>query len=251
MDQSAGTALRIAPHPRRRVQPRHALRSLVYIRFNEHNGGVVRDLTTCGMAIQAVMPLNPGDELIMRFDLLSPRLRVEAYGRVVWADKNGQAGISFVALPVRMQRSIRDWVFVQMLAASAASGRDSFFAPAPEHLVLSPPVLPAIVVDHAALPQMSPISWGFFSFSPRTFSLLVDGMVLLCAILLFSISSIAVMGSLPPLPLIATLLLAAGTIFIAAYHLIFSDFLCGATPGKRLAALAVKLPDAPAVTRFR
>jgi hypothetical protein len=48
------------------------------------------------------------------------------------------------------------------------------------------------------------------------------------------------MGGVPPLPLAVALLFAASSIFLAAYQLIFSDFLCGASPGKRLAAEAAQ-----------
>jgi uncharacterized RDD family membrane protein YckC len=61
---------------------------------------------------------------------------------------------------------------------------------------------------------------------------------LICAILLFSISAIAVMGSVPPWPIAAALLLASGAILVAVYHIVFSGFLCGPTPGKRLADAA-------------
>jgi len=66
----------------------------------------------------------------------------------------------------------------------------------------------------------------------------VDGLVLLCAVLLFSISSIVVMGGVPAWPLAVALLLTIATIFVALYQIVFSDFLFGATPGARLARLA-------------
>jgi hypothetical protein len=70
--------------------------------------------------------------------------------------------------------------------------------------------------------------------------------------LLFSISAIAVMGTLPPLPVAATLLMASAAIFVAVYHLIFSEFLCGPTPGKRLAEVAADAERGDvSVARFR
>jgi hypothetical protein len=68
--------------------------------------------------------------------------------------------------------------------------------------------------------------------------MLLDTVVLLCAVLLFSISSIAVMGGVPAWPLAVPLLITTATIFVAVYQILFSDSLCGATPGVRLARMA-------------
>ena len=116
--------------PRRRQYPRYTLRSLAYVKLDQGNGGIVRDLTESGIAIQAVAPMQPGQEISLRFDLLSPRVRVETRGRVAWADSNGQSGIEFDPLPVRLQKCIRDWLLLQMLSAASVSGRD-WQAPGP------------------------------------------------------------------------------------------------------------------------
>lgn len=237
---------------RRRAHPRFPLRSLAYVRLEHNNGGVIRDLTQSGIALQAVTPLHAGDEVTLRFDLFFPRVRIEVHGCVAWADDSGQAGICFASLPQRSQRAVRDWVFTQMLSAAAVSGRDSMFDALDAQLVLSSAARQPILVHALPQPQLGTVRWGVLSLSVRSFSIFVDSVILLCAVLFFSTSSLAVMGAVPPLPLAATLLLATSTIFVAVYHLIFSDFLCGASPGKRLAAIAAGLPgdDVP-VTRFR
>jgi len=113
---------------------------------------------------------------------------------------------------------------------------------------------PAIVIEQPASreSELPRIAWGFFSLSTRTFSNFVDTVVLLCAILLFSISSVAVMGGLPAWPLATALFITTFLIFVAVYQLLFSDLLCGATPGKRLAILAsMRSWDEEPVQRFR
>src|SRR5260370_37372159 len=102
-------------HPRRRRHPRQALRSLAYVTLDQANGGIIRDLTESGMAIQAVGRLQAGQELDLRFDLISPRVRVDARGRVAWADSGGQAGIQFLGVTPRVQRGLREWLLIQML----------------------------------------------------------------------------------------------------------------------------------------
>src|SRR5215510_2976935 len=91
------------PVARRRQYPRITLRSLAYVKLDHANGGIIRDLTESGIAIQAVGPLEPGQEVALRFDLLSPRVRIETRGRVAWADPGGQGGIEFSGLPPRMR----------------------------------------------------------------------------------------------------------------------------------------------------
>jgi hypothetical protein len=244
-------------YPRRRNYPRQTLRSLAYVKLDQGNGGIVRDLTEAGMAVQAVAPLRAGQEVNLRFELLSPRVRVDVRGRVAWSDPSGQGGVHFLELTPRTQRALRDWLFTQILASAAITGRDSMFSAPHKELIFSAAARPAIVVE----PQMTTATeelempragWGLLSLSARSFSVLVDTLVLLCAILLFSISSIVVMGGLPAWPLAAALFLTASTIFVAVYQLLFSDLLCGASPGIRLARLAM-IQDDPEddIQRFR
>jgi hypothetical protein len=208
-------------------------------------------LTESGIAVQAVGALRAEQEVSLRFDLLSPRVRVETRGRVAWADPSGQAGIEFIGASPRVRRALRDWLLTQMLASAAISGRDSIFSTVRENELTFSPVFQAPIVvppESIALGEAGTppsVAWNWFTFSERTFSMLVDGLVLLCAVLLFSISSIVVMGGVPAWPLAAAVLLTVATICLAVYLIIFSDFLCGATPGARLARIAMlgAVPD--------
>ena len=224
------------------------MRSLAYVRLEHNNGGIIRDLTESGIAVQTVTPLRAGDEVDLRFELIAPRVKVETRGQVVWADDNGQAGVRFVDLQSKLRRSLRDWLLLQMLTAAAVSGRDTMFIPLDSQLVVSDEARPAIALTSE--PEM--VSWGILSLSVHGFGVFVDSVVLTCAVLLFSIGVIAVMGSVPPLPLAGALLCAAGAIFVATYQVIFSDFLLGASPGKRLAAGASgRRVEERVLTRFR
>lgn len=228
-----------ARHPRRRFLPRYTLRSLAYVKLDHANGGIIRDITERGVALQAVTPLSPGAVLMLRFDLLSPRVRIEVPGHVAWSDDTGQAGICFSGLPPRQARALREWILIQIFSAAAVSGRDSIFAPVEDQILVSAVGRPAIAFEPQPLPAtVGDIRWWLFSFSAHTLSVLIDTLVLVCAVLLFSVSSLAVMGGVPPWPLAVTLLFAVSTIFIAAYQLLFSDQFCGPTPGQRLARAA-------------
>ena len=230
--------------PCRRRHPRHTLSSLAYVRLANGNGGIVRDLTESGVAIQAVAPLQVGQEVSLRFDLLSPRVRVEASGRVAWADANGQAGVEFHALSARLHRALKDWLLFQMLSYAAITGRDTIFGLSDPQFIVSAAAVerPAIMLETeppaTAAEEPLRVRWGWFALSQRSLALGVDSLVLLCGVLLFAVGSLAVMGRVPAWPLAVALLITASMIFIAVYQIVFSDFVCGATPGKRLAALA-------------
>ena len=231
--------------PRRRRSPRHTLRTLAYVRLENGNGGIVRDLSESGVAIQAVAPLQPGEEVSLHFDLLSPRVRVEASGRVAWADANGQAGIQFAALSPRLHRALKDWLLLQMLSYAAISGYDTMFGNAdPQFIISAAPERPAIILETSApvseREEPGRLRWGWCVFSARSLSLCVDVLVLVCGMLIFAVSSLAVMGGLPAWPMAVALLITTSVIFVAIYQIVFSDFVCGATPGKRLAALATR-----------
>jgi hypothetical protein len=141
-----------------------------------------------------------------------------------------------------------------MFSAASISGRDSIFQSVEPQLITSAAARPAIVMasPETIKPELPRVSWAGLSFSARVFSYFIDTLVLACAILLFSISSIAVMGGMPAWPLATALFFAALLIFIAAYQLLFSEWLCGATPGQRLAILAsMRLPQEELQPRFR
>ena len=145
---------------------------------------------------------------------------------------------------------MRDWLPIQMLSAAAVSGRDSMFSAAEMDLTFSAPARTAIVVD-PPVAESPRVEWGLFSLTARGFSIFVDVLVLACAVLVFAIRSIVVMGGVPAWPLATALLLTASTIFVAVYQVMFSDLLCGATPGRRLAGMAAEPAQEEGVQRFR
>src|SRR4029077_6769401 len=128
---------RVAPSPRadavgltplgRRRRYRHQIQSLAYVNLDQANGGVIRNLGDAGLAIQAVAPLYINQQVFLRFDLANPRVRVEATGRVAWADPVGQAGVEFLTVSPRSRRLLKEWIFIQLLAARPPSPRDARF----------------------------------------------------------------------------------------------------------------------------
>jgi hypothetical protein len=98
-----------------RGRHRHELRTLTYVTLDQANGGIVRNLSHDGIAVQAVAAVRPRQQLRVRFELRYPRLRVETRGEVVWSTFSGQCGIRFLDLSPRLVRQIDEWIFGDLL----------------------------------------------------------------------------------------------------------------------------------------
>jgi hypothetical protein len=87
------------------------------------------------------------------------------------------------------------------------------------------------------------------------FARLVDGLALLCAVLLFSVLSLTLTDVLPSWPIAAALLFGVSGIFALLYGFLFSMWF-RTTPGQRLAEMAGRAssrrtPRREDQTRFR
>jgi PilZ domain len=247
-------AVGLAPRLQR-LYYRHQIRSLAYLNLNQAqedptnenqaNGGIIRNLGEAGIAIQAVAPLCANQQVSLRFDLANPRVRVEATGRVAWADRAGQAGIEFVALPQRSRRLLKEWLFVQLLAAAhqAIGEPDSVYRQSGEEaLLFSASSRPAIRFKPAVTSVLpaeddvllrSPslhLPWLPFPISAVALSWLVDGLILLSALLLFAVVGIAMIGAVPSWPTTLALGVGVAAVLTVVYRFLFF-LLIGGTPG--------------------
>lgn len=252
------------PRPRRRHY-RQKVQNLAYVRLDQANGGIIRDLSESGIAIQAVAPLRVNQEVSLRFELLNPRARVEARGRVAWADPLGQAGMEFLDIAERSRHLLKDWIFTQLMAtAQHAERAESIFihhgSENATELLFSDGARPAIPVEPAddANEQQEPQSsvqllGSPFRISPWGISRMVDGLVLLCAVLLFAIIALGMTNLFPAWPLAIALALGIISMFAAVYWYLFAVCV-GMTPGEHLARVAYgNLADAEEeeLPRFR
>ena len=251
---------RVAPSPQaeaigltplgRRHHYRHQIQSLAYVNLDQANGGIIRNLGDAGMAIQAVAPLYVNQQVFLRFDLANPRGRLEATGRVAWADPMGQAGVQFLALSQRSRRLLKEWIFIQLLASAQHSSEDPtclYGASGQEaaELLFSSKARPAIRLETA--PALSgegserqtrsvQLPWFPFPISAPALSRLVDGLILLSAVLLFALICMAMVGVVPPWPVALAMGLGVAAVFAALYRYLFL-FWIGGTPGDWLAGL--------------
>src|ERR1700757_5503517 len=102
------------PSSTKRLHYRHQVQSLVYVRLDEGNGGIIRNLSQDGVAIQAVGALRPGQVLRVRFDLLNPKTRMDLQAEVALGNSLGQAGLRFLDKPPQAIRQMHDFVFMDL-----------------------------------------------------------------------------------------------------------------------------------------
>jgi Tfp pilus assembly protein PilZ len=234
----------------RRGHYRHQIQSLAYVNLDQSNGGVLRNLGDSGIAIQAVAPLQVNQQVFLRFDLTNPRVRVEATGRVAWADPVGQAGVEFLTLSQRSARLLKEWIFVQLLGSAQHSAGDSTLygenGQEAAELLFSSGARPAIRLQPKAAagrlsetdkqPRVLHLPWFPFAISATALSRLVDGLILLSAVLLFALICMAMVGVVPAWPLALVMGLGVAAVFTVLYRFLFL-FWTGGTPGDWLAGL--------------
>jgi len=238
------------------------VQNLAYVRLDQANGGILRDLSESGIAIQAVAPLRIDQQVQLRFELLNPRTRIEARGRVAWADRLGQAGLEFLDITDRPRHLLKEWIFAQLMAtAEHAERAESVFihhkagenaqlvfpggARLPIQLQSDKSELLEETTD--SLPRLgSPVA-----LSEKSLSRTVDCLILLCAVLLFAIIVLGMTKLFPTWPLAVALALGITRAFAAIYWYVFAVCV-GMTPGEQLARVAFGAPQEPEVEeRFR
>jgi len=78
--------------------------------------------------------------------------------------------------------------------------------------------------------------WLPFAISANALSWLVDGLILLSAVLLFALICIAMVGGVPAWPLALVVSLGATAVFAVLYRFLFL-FWIGGTPGNWMAGI--------------
>ena len=252
---------------------RHELRTLTFVILDEANGGIIRNLSHEGVAVQAVGALRAEQRIRLRFELRFPRLRVDAYGQVSWSNPSGQCGIRFIDLPPRTSHQISQWIFSNLLdlVGSSAAHRQPMFEasviPIPgqekssaenDGLTLSATARPVIRLDTGFMPRdeadeapvlalgreeysddpageaFGQLNWLSRPISARTLARLVDGLIVVAAFLLFGVVFLSIAQELPQWPVTLSAAVAAAAFVSAAYWSLFA-VLGGPSLGARLA----------------
>jgi len=119
----------------RRAFPRRSVldRRLVTVNLDNHDAGLMVDLSEGGMAVQALARIKPGANTSLQFELPDTANRIEARATVVWVDAtSGRAGLRFEDLSESAAGSLRKWLWL------AAQDR-----PSPKPALSTGPAAPA------------------------------------------------------------------------------------------------------------
>jgi hypothetical protein len=247
------------------------LRTLTYVTLDEANGGIIRNLSHEGVAVQAVGRLQQDQRVRLRFELRFPRLRLEATGHVSWTSDTGRCGIRFVDLPTRTRRQIDEWVFSNLLdsmAVDASNPRSIFGSSAvaidPEDegsaLIVSAKPRPVIQLESSigglseatglayweddpaevAHDHDAQLNWLSRPLSSRTLAWMVDSLVITAGLLLFAFIFLSIAHELPQWQLTLSGALAAAVFVGATYWTVFAVF-GGPSLGARLAQAATSV----------
>jgi hypothetical protein len=246
---TTGVADALRRTPRRPY--RHKIRTLAHVNLDSSHGAVLRDLNEFGAAMQAVTPLAPDQQVHVRFELPAPRVHIEAAVRVVWTDSWGQAGVQFLDLSPRSQRLLKEWIFTQILSAAylfapresapvegnrAEGANELLFSASPRGAIAIAPV-EARLPPPAARPRRVRLLWCPVPISLAALAKLVDGLVVVCSVLLFTVISMVMTNVLPTWLVTLALTTGVTAIFGSLYWFLFAVWF-RSTPGEHLANLA-------------
>jgi len=116
--------------PNRRRRVRHKIQTPAYASFAcETNSGMldlheIVDISEDGIAIQCHSPLEVDQRLDLCLDLADCPKQIFTIGRVIWTNASGRAGLRFSTLPSDSLSRLREWLFVNVMAAVANSEVD-------------------------------------------------------------------------------------------------------------------------------
>jgi hypothetical protein len=239
-----------SPSPLARRPYRHSICTLAYVRIDHANGGIIRNLSDSGMAIQAVGRLHAEQVVHLRFELIRPRAKFEVVGQVTWADATGQAGVRFTDIPRNSHRLLKDWIFTDLLTAAVdlnAHGPVLVPGSTEDGLVMSGLPFPPIQLTDPGRKLACPeaiagtefnnadrvnVPWWPTGIRKATLARFVDTTVVVSAVLLFSIIVAELTDILP-----SWLILAGTAVAFALLYSWLCHFMVGGTLGRRLAQL--------------
>src|SRR5579864_4600783 len=221
LDSPGSEGADIVPRKRQRAY-RQKIRTLSQVNLDVSNVAILRDLSEFGIALQTVVPLALNQQVQLRFELAAPRVRIETAGRIAWTDSWGQAGVQFLDLPQRSERLLKEWIFTQILSSAylfspceslevegnrAEGATELLFSASPRPAIqLEPrPATRPVHPSQADRPRTLRLLWCPVPISQSTFSKLVDGLILLCAVLLFAVMAMATTSVLPSWPVTVAL----------------------------------------------
>jgi hypothetical protein len=79
----------------------------------------VLDISEVGVAVQCTSPMEIDQQVDLCLDLAEASGQISATARVVWSDSAGRVGLGLAPLPDSALRRLREWLFLNAMAAAA------------------------------------------------------------------------------------------------------------------------------------
>src|SRR6202035_2737847 len=99
----------------------------------------VLDISEIGVAVQCPSPMEINQQVDLCLDLAEASGQISASARVVWSDSTGRVGLGFPALTESAARRLREWLFLNAMAAAANAASSAELASStPQHSAFRP-----------------------------------------------------------------------------------------------------------------
>ncbi len=99
----------------------------------------VLDISEVGVSLQCPSPLEMNQQVELSLDLAEAGEQISASARVIWSDSTGRVGLSLPPLTHAAQHRLREWLFLNAMAAAANAASPADLSSAtPEHSVIRP-----------------------------------------------------------------------------------------------------------------
>jgi hypothetical protein len=231
--------------------PRQILRTMTYVTLDDAGAATLHDLSLGGCALQSASPVPEDGPVRLRFELGTPRVRIDAVGKVVWTHASGIAGVQFVELPVKAEKQLKEWMLSSVLAGAARVMGESSHAAAVTldgQLTLSGiarPVIPlgnSYGVGSLAVPSkdgMLRLPWWPRPILAQKLSWWMDGLVIAAAVLLFGLVFLPIAEEQMDWISMSGVMLAAVGVFTGVYWLLFT-VLGAPSIGEQVVGLATR-----------
>ena len=134
------------PVANRRRRVRHKVQTPAYASFTAESKGAMLDLNEIlnisedGVAIQCASPLEPDRRFDLCLDLAESSGQIYTTAQVIWTDASGRCGFRFSDLPPASLLRLREWLFLNAMAAVANAEADAVLRPpvSPEEVTVRP-----------------------------------------------------------------------------------------------------------------
>jgi PilZ domain len=232
--------------------PRQDIRTLVYVTLDDAGAGTLQDVGLGGCAVRSASPLKTRDVVRVRFDLASPRVRVDTEGEVAWSQSSGLAGVRFAEMPAKTEKQLKEWMLTSLLTGASRVATDAEVdqvAPLDGQLMLSGMARPAIplrtervgprLVKVSAGEEVLTLPWWPRPLAAQKFSLWVDGLAIAAAVLLFGLVFLPIAEDELGWLSIAGIMLASIGAFTGVYWLFF-NLLGAPSIGEQLVGMATR-----------